>query len=1281
MTRGTGSLRRRWQRGRSGTAALLAILLGAGASMALHFGASAWVASERPALEQLLGDATRAPARIGTVRLVWEGLEPTLELHDVRLLMVESGTAPLRVGSMRLGVDWMALLGGEIAPRNLTIRGLSLRVNEDADGHWRIGLRERRVRPELETVLRFIARFEQIQLEAIQLQLLGHDHAQPVSLFVQRAALGTERGGWRVHLEALDSARSGRLTADGFVRGTAEAPARWRHSWQLTFSGSHDFSASVGALLPELKGLPELVGAQLRLDVQRQGRRSDGPWLVDVQARSRQLRVAHGQALDDLRLDGNLRVHGEGFEWSVPAVYANGAQQAAQLQVALRDAGRRLDISAQMVQGRLLSPWLRAWTQGTAPRLSGNVSALQAHWQRGPDAEAWVLSRAVAQLRDLALAGNQYSIDGIHGRLEAYADGGRMTVAPGALTVRLPEHLYAPLRFDEASADLQWQRQSEATEGWQVALDALNLRMGSLEATGDGRLQLPVDAAPAIALDLDLAAEDVNDAKPFMPRVWKPQLREYLARAIEAGRVRQGRLQFEARLKEGFWKAADTRFAIDLSVEAARMRFQRRWPVLSDIQAEVAIGRDGIRVDAERGSIGGMRLRNVRVAIDQFRDSELAAALTHEASLPAWYALLRATPLSHNLRGLLEETQPEGRARLTLDLRVPLREPDAAVARGEVALDGAQLFVDAIDATLRDIRGTLFFANHAVAADAIQARLHGRSVQVGLDTDEGMQRLSARTEVDIGDPQGLARFLPVWLQPYLEGVLPLDLRLNLRAIDGRNALSLRLGSAPLSSRLPLPLRVQPEKGRDAIVLDAQLAQGAVESFVLRWPGKLMVARDPEHTRVHLGPGSAPAARAPGVHLSGHAQRLALLEWLAPVRAMTASTTPDGAPAPSRSGGGLASAQLTVSQLGLGPVVLPDLALRYGIEADQRRLDIDGSSRGTLHFRDSGRGQIEARMERLKLLRGGTEAATSASNAVQPAEADAMATTDALWSPERLPGLDLLVGEILFEDFSVGALDLRLEPRPRGVAMTKLRLSEGGVNISATGHWLGTEAAAENAARGMRLDAELQTRAIDPLLTALGYARTLRAEQFRAKAELQWDRLGGMARLAKAEGRLEVEASNGSIAAVEPGAGRMLGLFNFFALPRRFGLDFRDVTASGLAFDTLSGRFDLGGGNAVTDDLTVNGPSLRVEVDGRIGLAAQDYDQRIRIYPDVSGGMTIGGAVLGGPLGVGLALLAREVFETPIDEATKLSYRLVGPWNDPQIVPESIATANEEDSRP
>ncbi|WP_420428265.1 YhdP family protein [Algiphilus sp.] len=1283
MTQRSSWSPRRWQRGHTGTAALLAILFGAGASMALHFGASAWVASERPALEKLLAEATRAPARIGSVRLVWEGLEPTLELHDARLLMVESGTAPLRIGGMRLGVDWMPLLRGEIVPRNLKVRGLSIRINEDADGHWRIGLRERRVRPELDTVLRFIARFEQIELEAIQVQLRAFDSSQAVPVFVQQATLGTERGGWRVHAEALDGARSGRLTVDGFVRGTAQAPAQWRHSWQLTFSGSHDFAASVGGVLPDLRGLPELVGAQLRLDVQRQGRRSDGPWLIDMQGRSRHLRVAHGQPLDDVRLDGNLRVHAEGLELSVPSIESNGQQQAAQLQVALSDAGQRLNVSAQRLQGRLISPWLRAWTQGSAPRLSGELSGFRLRLERAAEAASWALSSASAQVHGLGAVGDGYALEGLQGQLQADADGGRLDVDPGALTIRLPEHLYTPLRFDQASGSVHWQPLMDEATGWQVALDDLRLQMGSLQADGGGRLRLPAGASPELVLDIGLAAEDVNDAKPFMPQVWRPALRDYLARAIEAGTVRSGRLQFEAQLADGFWKADDTRFAINLSVEAARMRFQRRWPVLSDIQAEIAIARDGLRIDAQRASIEGMRVRDAQVAIERFRDGELTAAVTHEASLPAWYALLRATPLAGNLRGLLEETQPEGRARLKLDLSIPLREPDSAVARGEVTLDGAHLFVDAIDATVRDIRGTLFFANHAVAADAMQARLHGRTVRVGLDTDEGIQRLSAQTQVDIGDPNGLARFLPDWLQPYLEGVLPLDVRLNLRAIDGQNALSLRLGSEALRSRLPPPLAMQPEKAREAIRIDAQLAQGAVESLVLRWPGKLTVARDPQQIRVHLGPGSAPPADAPGLHLSGHAQQLALLEWFAPVQAMRTPSAQAQESAQEAQDGGLASVRLTVSRLGVGPFVLPDLAFRLGMDDNRRRLNVDGSSRGTLLFQDSGRGQIEARMERLKLARASidTRAATpSDASAAEPQVAASAAAP--VWRPERLPGLDLLVGDILFEDFQLGALDLRLEPRPEGVALTKLRLSEGGLNVSATGHWYGAEAAASGEmARGMRLDAEVQTRAIDPLLTALGYARTLRAEQFRADAELQWDRLDGMARLAKAEGTLRVRAANGSIAAVEPGAGRVLGLFNFFALPRRFGLDFRDVTATGLAFDTLSGSFALGGGNAVTDDLIVDGPSLRVEVDGRIGLAAQDYDQRIRIYPDISGGMTIGGAVLGGPLGVGLALLAREVFETPIDEVTRISYRLVGPWDDPQIVPEAIATANEEDNRP
>lgn len=137
-------------------------------------------------------------------------------------------------------------------------------------------------------------------------------------------------------------------------------------------------------------------------------------------------------------------------------------------------------------------------------------------------------------------------------------------------------------------------------------------------------------------------------------------------------------------------------------------------------------------------------------------------------------------------------------------------------------------------------------------------------------------------------------------------------------------------------------------------------------------------------------------------------------------------------------------------------------------------------------------------------------------------------------------------------------------------------------------------------------------------------------------------------------------------AVQPGAGRILGLLNFYALPRRLTLDFRDVVNKGLAFDTLKGDFRIEDGNAWTDNLKIRGPSLRMEIQGRVGLAARDYDQKITIQPQVSSGVALAGTLAGGPA-VGLALLvAQQLFKKPLAEMSELSYRLRGPWDNPTI---------------
>ena len=64
--------------------------------------------------------------------------------------------------------------------------------------------------------------------------------------------------------------------------------------------------------------------------------------------------------------------------------------------------------------------------------------------------------------------------------------------------------------------------------------------------------------------------------------------------------------------------------------------------------------------------------------------------------------------------------------------------------------------------------------------------------------------------------------------------------------------------------------------------------------------------------------------------------------------------------------------------------------------------------------------------------------------------------------------------------------------------------------------------------------------------------------------------------------------------------------------------------------------------------------------------ARDFDQTVKVYPDVSSGVTLGAALLGGPAVGALVLLAQQVLDKPIDQVTQLSYRVTGGWDNPRV---------------
>lgn len=1236
-------------------AALWALLLGAVAALVVQSLANAWLLTQRSAIEARLSEAMDAPVRVGAARIVWRDFRPLLALRDLHLIAGDAGPPMLRIASLRVGVAPEALLAGRLQPNRLQLQGSEIRLEEEPEG-WRIA-RGGGEGLDAEALQRLLAGFAEITVRDVGLSAQPLRPGVPIEAQLDRLRLLPERGGWRVRALIYDGAKSGRLELNGMLMGDAAEPSGWRHSWQLAFDGSHDLATSLGRLDARLPA-PRLDGIRLRASLRSQGQGIAEGWMASIDLRSARLALPEAGHLVDLRLMANARLDDGRLTAQLQQLRLQGAEQSDGLRVThdLRSGQGRLQ--AERLGLAVLSPLLAA--DERLPSLEGALGELSVRWRDGEGAER--LAALQGRLENVALSGAAYRVEGLSGRISGDGRSGELRLPEQALSVALPEHLFAPLHMQRAAGVLSW----EALEagGYALRLSEMALALDSVRADGEAALSLPADAPPQLRLDLALSAELVDHAKPFMPRVWPAGLRDYLARSIEQARVPEGRLRFEAALEAGLMRKPETLFNIDLAVRDARMRFHPDWPAARDIQGSVAIDAQGIAIAAERAELAGLGVSDVRVAIPDFSEAVLSAQAQHRAALPDWYAFLADSPLAEPLHALIEDTHGAGEADLDFELTVPLKKTEETTAEGVVRVADVSLTVDAIDATFHDLRGRLHFVNTAIAADPLDASLHGQPVRARLDTREGVPYLSAQSRVDLADPQGLVGVLPAWLRPRLQGIVPVSVELALARVGDAIPLSLAIGSRLLHVDLPRPLALRPDAVRDDIAVELRLREEGIDDMHLRLPGRLALRVDGARTQLHLGPGRMPQEQAPGLHVSGHADALPLGPWLRVARVI--GEAEDGARAPltgSLQAGGLRGLDLTTDALLLGGFAVPDVALHMDSDADGHYLQLDGATRGVLDIRTAqARPHIEGRFERLRLQRADDMAGT---------EDDAPASGQERLDPRELPSADVLVGDLLLDELRLGQLDLRLDAEAAGLRLSRLNLSDGALDLQASGTWHGGESA------GMWLEADLDSADIDGLLSALGYARTLSAARFEASAALQWDELARTAQLANAEGRLTVTASDGNLAAVEPGAGRMLGLFNFFALPRRLGLDFRDVTEGGLAFDRLSGSFQLGGGDARTDDLRLEGPSLRVEVAGRVGLAARDYDQRIRIYPDLSGGMTIGGAVLGGPIGVGIALLARELFEVPIEAATRIEYRLVGSWADPRIIPEDVDTIEEE----
>jgi uncharacterized protein YhdP len=162
-------------------------------------------------------------------------------------------------------------------------------------------------------------------------------------------------------------------------------------------------------------------------------------------------------------------------------------------------------------------------------------------------------------------------------------------------------------------------------------------------------------------------------------------------------------------------------------------------------------------------------------------------------------------------------------------------------------------------------------------------------------------------------------------------------------------------------------------------------------------------------------------------------------------------------------------------------------------------------------------------------------------------------------------------------------------------------------------------------------------------------------------------------------RGSISITDGRILNIEPGLGRVLGLINPAVLQRRFTLDFRDMFKKGFAFDSITGNLVLVDSDLYTRDLAIKGPSSEIEISGRTGLVARDYDQIVAVTPQLGLGPTIAGAVIGGPaVGAAVFVAERLLKQTGADlsRVSRIELKVTGPWDDIRVRPANLGDSGD-----
>ncbi len=855
----------------------------------------------------------------------------------------------------------------------------------------------------------------------------------------------------------------------------------------------------------------------------------------------------------------------------------------------------------------------------------------------------------------VAADGKRPGVRGFTGHMRANRSGGRIEIRSSNMLLDMPQVMDAPVDILSAAGTVLWRSGNNETI---VLSDSIRIINPVLDLDSNVRLTINGDGrAPDIDLASTFRVDDISAARNYLPReIMSPRLYNWFQGSLVKGSIENGRLTLNGPLDRFPFENGEGQFRIDATARNTTLKFHPDWPAAEQANIDIVLENTRLYSVSNRSTNTGNQAVNTLVEIPDLRNPILKIEGLVTGNLETLRQFALASPINRITGGNLNRLTVSGDASVNLDLTVPLKDAESTTLNGLLRSNNGTLAVQGLKPPVTDIIGEILITRDAITSDSLGGRFLGEAIDIVVGPSEDPRIYALATVEGATTATAIIEELGLPLEGLISGATDYtaQVRFPRGSLDERQPLSVMFDSDLVGIAVDLPDPVQkPAADEWRLRGDIRFMPGgeAIEStgFLrddITWQlgfTPLEDGWDLDRGVVLLGGGEIQQPETRGLHIQGATSTVRLEEWLDLSRS---GETKVGAADRIR------SINVTVDSLfALGQhlrghhVHLERSARDWFVQLEGEH--VVGSVFVPYDFGSQRAMVIE--MERLYL----------------PGD-DITPPSESTLDPRTLPPITLTVEDFALADRYFGTLEVNLVRTAEGLETETLATKDATFEFVGAARWV----ADDNEELGSRtyLTASLNSTNVEATMRRLDFAKGISGDSMGILMDLSWSGGPRASFLDVLDGEVRVRMEEGQLEEVEPGAGRMLGLVSFVALPRRLSLDFSDVFSKGFGYDSIDGTFHITDGNATTCDLSFEGPAADIGIVGSTNLATSEYEQGAVISANVGATLPIVGAVVGGPPGAAAMLIFSQIFKKPLQEMGQVFYGISGPWEDPGIEP-------------